>query len=153
MPVRIRRAGTSDFFRLAALERSCFGEDAIKPDLDSAAWWVGVDEHGGAQCYAGARVWRAEYDGEQAAYLHRAGVSPDARGMGLQRRLVLARLRWARDQGLPEAWTYTSHDNFASINTLIRCGFRVWSPNHWWGVTNPTQVSEGVGWVFWRRPL
>jgi GNAT superfamily N-acetyltransferase len=57
------------------------------------------------------------------AFLSRAGVALGYRGLGLQRRLIRARLRAVRAAGLAGAWTYTV-DNPASANSLIACGFR-----------------------------
>ena len=65
-------------------------------------------------------------------YFDRAGVAPLARGRGLQRRLIRARLGWARSEGATHAVTYTAPHNIKSSNNLIRCGFRMYSPRKPW---------------------
>ena len=74
------------------------------------------------------------------AYLSRAGVAPDWRGHGLQKRLIRVRLRWAKRRGLIAAYTYTV-DNPASANSLIACGFRQFRP------------KEFQVWEWWKKDL
>ncbi len=65
-------------------------------------------------------------------YFDRAGVAPHARGRGLQRRLIRARLAWSRSRGNTHAITYTAAHNIVSANNLIRCGFRLYEPAKPW---------------------
>lgn len=68
-------------------------------------------------------------------YLSYSVIEPVARGGGLQRQSINHRLRWARRGGAIYATTYATHDNFASIANLLRCGFRfVPRPTGWPGV-------------------
>lgn len=67
-----------------------------------------------------------------AIYLCNAAVLPEARGHHLQRRLIRARLRWARDQGYAYARTYTIVENAASMCSLIACGFKPFWPKIQW---------------------
>ena len=82
--------------------------------------------------------------------MHRAGVRPDARGQGLQRRLIRARVAYAKREGFPEVWTYTSNYNVASSNNLIREGFTLWAPGSWGGSSTPMRPSGGYAWLYWR---
>jgi GNAT superfamily N-acetyltransferase len=79
-------------------------------------WWA-VWSGGEAVGFAGAKP-----DGKDAQ-LTRAGLLPSARGAGLQRRLIQARLKWARERGARNALTYTSALNVASMRQLVREGF------------------------------
>ena len=68
-------------------------------------------------------------------YLCRAGVIPDHRGRGLQKRLIQIRLKKAKALGMNWAVTDT-YDNPASTNSLIACGFRLFDPTTPWGDTH-----------------
>lgn len=116
-------------------------DDSI--NLDRGAWWVGWSDgcpvsFGGARSHRHGRDW--------GCYLLRAGVLPAHRHQGLQARHIWARLRWASEKRMPYAWAYTAPSNAASMRTLIRCGFRPWSPGAWDGRQPGT-------WVYWRRDM
>lgn len=66
-------------------------------------------------------------------FLSRAGVLRGWRGQGLQKRMIRARLAWARRNGWREAVTYTTHDNYASIASLIKAGMNLYTPENPWG--------------------
>ena len=88
-------------------------------DADGAAWWLawyGDDAIG----FAGAR----RYDYTDAAFFVAAGVLSTFRGHGLHKRLIRARIAWAKRVGSNRVVTYTVLDNVASANALIRAGFR-----------------------------
>jgi GNAT superfamily N-acetyltransferase len=79
--------------------------------------------------YAGVRIHRSWPD---VAYLCRAGVRPEFRGHGLQRRLIAVRVAWAKRRGLYSVTTEVADWNVASANSLIRAGFKLWRPHHLW---------------------
>lgn len=81
---------------------------------------------------------------EPAVFLHRAGVMPEYGGRGIQRRLILARERWAREQGVTLVVTYASRYNEPSIANLLRMGYRFAEP--WKGYS----ARE---WVFFCKEL
>lgn len=66
--------------------------------------------------------------GGLTANLTRAGLLPIARGGGLQKKLIQARLRHAKRQGATYAITYVASWNCASLNNLIKCGFSFYIP-------------------------
>lgn len=117
---------------VSELEARCFPDDARYP-LAGASWWLATGPDGTASGFAGAKLW--ELDGY--VYLARAGVLPGARGQGLQKRFIRARVRWARKQGALGCYTYTIA-NPASTNSLISCGFRAFEPSYRWGGNNAT---------------
>lgn len=112
---------------LEALDRECFPADS-RPDWERAQWW-GVFDGEKLVGYCGAYVHRPD----NALYLYRAGVAEGCRGRGLQRRMVRVRVRYAAKLGVRGCYTYTTADNFASANNLIRCGFRLFGPARRWG--------------------
>jgi len=78
-----------------------------------------------------------------AGYLSRAGVLHAHRGHGLQKRLIRGRERHARVKGWQ--WLVTdTHDNPASANSLIACGYKTFKPNTSWAFATST---------YWRKRL
>lgn len=141
---RIRRAEPEDIDEILALDRTCFPLDTAPDTREHVAWWL-VEECSGAQPvavgYAAAQV-SAQYTG--VVYLSRVGVLPEARGCGLQRRLIRAREAWARRQGCTHCRTDTAPHNVASQRSLIRCGYLPFAPRIPWA---------GQGYIYWIRRL
>jgi len=76
-------------------------------------------------------------------YLCRAGVLPQYRGKGLQKRLIRVRERYAKR--LNVNWLISdTYNNPASTNSLIRCGFQMYIPTKKYG-------AEGT--CYWRKRL
>lgn len=84
--------------------------------------------------------WSVRFD--LVVFFDRAGVAPMARGRGLQRKLIRARLRWGAKHRATHAITYTSPENSQSSNNLIACGFRMYTPIKPWA---------GLGNCYWKR--
>jgi GNAT superfamily N-acetyltransferase len=128
-----------DRVEIVHLDETCFpADDTIDPARDE--WWIARNDRGGIVGYASARP----LPSENAVFLSRAGVLPEARGSGLQLRLIRARLRWSRRLRYQLALTYTTPDNHASANNLIRSGFMVYQPVEYWA---------GSTAVYWRKDL
>jgi len=66
------------------------------------------------------------------AYMCAAAVLPGYRGAGLQRRLIRARVNWARRHGLHGLVTYTLWNNYGSLISLLREKFRFYEPGYAW---------------------
>ena len=66
------------------------------------------------------------------AILTRCGVRRKYRGNGLQKQLIRARIRMARRHGFRELLAYVLGNNLASANSLIACGFRLYTPAEFW---------------------
>lgn len=135
--IRIRLASSRQLEAVTALDARCFPYDARYP-LAGASWWL-AEGPDGAVGYAGAKLW--ELDGH--VFLCRAGVVAGARGLGLQKRLIRARVAWAKRLGAKGCYTYT-RDNPASANSLISCEFKTFEPLYRWG---------GNDAVYWYRGL
>lgn len=60
-------------------------------------------------------------------FLSLAAVAPEARGHGLQKRMIRARVRWAKRAGACGAVTYVAKRNYASMCNLLKCGFRFYN--------------------------
>lgn len=61
----------------------------------------------------------------------RAWVHKDYRGQGLQKKMIKLRIKSAYDCHM--AITYTSIDNYPSVNSLISQGFKFYSPEYAYG--------------------
>ena len=138
MNVRVRRHD-NDKPLIEYLDSRLFSDEERVDNVETSAWWVGWDEdRPGA--YAGARL----VPGTKFVFMSRAGVLPEARGGGLQKRLLRLRLRWAKAQGATAAITYTHPHNVISANNLITCGFRMYTPEWAW---------VGKEFLYWRKEL
>lgn len=144
--VRIKLATPADRDVIRALQVVCLPHDRTI-DPSTGVWWVGRDPAGIAVCYAGAKEYR--YADESALVLTHAGVIERERGKGLQKKLIEARVRYARKAGLPEVWTYTALFNIPSGNSLIACGFQMWRPKTWGGEA----VPEEDRFLYWRKKV
>ena len=107
----------------------------------------------GDPIHAKTLFWEA---GKNFAGAHKAGkalvldfawVRPDVRRTGIGAALLRARLAWGRSKGCTTAQTYTAYDNIASINNLIKAGFRVVERPKW------AKNLNGDCWVWWEAPL
>lgn len=124
---------------VSMLDRACFPHDEPVFIGGERVWWAAGQRSGSALAYAGVSPLREQ----GLAYFCRAGVVPQARGRGLQRRLLRARIAWCRKNKL-EPITDTTADNVASINNLIAVGFKAYVPEYRWALPNS---------VYWRLPL
>jgi GNAT superfamily N-acetyltransferase len=134
--VDIRKEGVQS--RLAALQKICLPYDnAI--DTNFGCWWIASDTSGDV-AFAGLTRTISWTD---CGYLCRAGVVPDARGQGLQKKLIHVRARQAKTFG----WKWLVTDtrfNPASANSLIACGFKMFEPSQPWGCKDT---------LYWRKKL
>ncbi len=124
---RIQRVDIADALVRAAIESL---DDEVFPGGLTrhrgyfGAWWIA---RAGREVAAYAAVYAAGKT-PNAGYLARCGVLPRFRGHGLQKRLIRLRIRHARAQGWDALVTDTFNDNYASANSLIACGFRLYKP-------------------------
>lgn len=77
----------------------------------------------------------------KTAYLCRVAVFYSHSGRQLQRKLIRVRERWARAQGMDWMVTDTGTPNYASSNSMIACGYKLWNP--------PRETR----WAFYPKPL
>jgi len=124
---------------LNSLQKTCLPYDKLY-DTRSGYWWTAVDGSGIPCGFAGLVASVRWCD---TGYLCRAGVVPTHRGQGLQKKLIAVRIRKAKALGWN--WLITdTHDNPASANNLIACGFKMFEPSVPWGAR---------GTLYWRKKL
>lgn len=109
--VRIKR--TEDTTLIDELDRKCFPADERLSDasLYDAEWWVAVED--------GAPV---GYVGTLCGFLHRYGVLPEGRGLGLGKRLIATAYKHYARKGLPLD-TYVTATNVPSLRAFLSCGW------------------------------
>ena len=129
---------TNDVISVGNLDLEIIGPVLSAADLTSSTWWLAKDE-GDIVGYCGAKAASTE---ASAIYLIRAGVLPEARGQGLQTRMIKSRLAWAKKKGYTSAITDTACDNIHSMRNLIAAGFVPYAPDFPW-------VSDGY--IHWRK--
>jgi predicted acetyltransferase len=112
--------------RLSVLQKKCLPND--KPyDTTSGYWWIAT-KNGVDIGFAGL-IHSSRWS--DCCNLIRAGVVPDHRGQGLQKKFIRVRIRQAK--ALKMNWIVTStYDNPASANSLIACGFKMFNPSKPW---------------------
>jgi GNAT superfamily N-acetyltransferase len=132
--VDIRKESVQD--KLSALQKICLPHDQPY-DTNFGSWWIAT-ENGVDIGFAGLVRTVSWTD---CGYLCRAGVIPDARGQGLQKKLINVRVRQAKALG----WNWVVTDtrlNPASANSLISCGFKMFEPSKPWGCKDT---------LYWRK--
>jgi GNAT superfamily N-acetyltransferase len=124
---------------LSALQEICLPYD--RPYKTNIGWWwVAYDVCHNPVAFAGVVPSMRWSD---SGYLCRAGVIPDARGKGLQKKLIGVRIRQAKSNGW--RWLITdTYENPASSNSLIAMGFKLFEPSVPWGAK---------GTLYWRLKL
>jgi N-acetylglutamate synthase-like GNAT family acetyltransferase len=124
--------------RLSALQKICLPHDA-PVDTNFGCWWIATS-NGRDIGFAGLT---RSVSWTDCGYLCRAGVVPNCRGRGLQKKFIRARVRQAKALGWNWLVTDTT-DNPASSNSLIACGFKLFKPTKPWGFKHS---------LYWRRKL
>ena len=140
---RIRRVDATNprvWAQLVLMDSLCFGHDAPPLTDNSGVWWIA--SHDGAPAgYAAIKP--SMSNPEDGGYMHRAGVLSEFRGNGLQKTLIKRRLSYAKSQGWD--WVVTdTNNNPASGNSLISCGFKMFSPSNPWSFVSAN---------YWRKYL
>jgi GNAT superfamily N-acetyltransferase len=113
------------------LQKKILPSDNIyKPDRGH--WWIAYAADGKPIAFAGL-VRSIKWT--DTGYLCRAGVLDGYTGHGLQKRLIVARIKQARKLGWNWLITDTTN-NPASANSLINAGFKIYTPANKWSFRN-----------------
>lgn len=124
--IRWRRCETArDLDRWADAHRLVMPDDDLP--AEHHARWIAVKGEEVAAFASAVLV-----DDGDAAFLSRAGVLPDFRGLGLQRAAVRVRERWARTEGARGCITYVMPTNVYSLRSLVLCGYVPYVPQRSW---------------------
>lgn len=122
------------------MHEACFGNSAPQVVPEAYGWWwlAWLDKEPVA--FAGLTESVSE---PGAGYLYRSGVMRTHRGKKLQRRLIRAREAKARKLGMDALLTDTTF-NTASSNSLIKAGYKLYTPVKPWGFNNT---------LYWRKEM
>lgn len=118
-------ARTDDVEAVQRLHSAIFPDDEWE---NADAYWLVYNEYGAHVGFCCARL----TDKGKSLFLSRAGVRSTCRGNDIQKRMIRVRERWGRKQGATHAITYTVLDNYPSIVSLIKCGYRFYPPDWRW---------------------
>lgn len=124
---------------LKYLQLETLGND-VPFDVGAGNWWIAYE--GELPVGFGGVVQSASWG--DCGYLCRSGVIRSHRGQGIQKRLLRVREGKARRLGWNWLITDTAPWNFASSNSLIATGFRLYQPAKPWGVD---------GALYWRKKI
>ena len=117
--------------KIKSIDLKCFPNDHKITDswIKDCYWWfMFIDSRVVGYC-AMRFIYRS---GRKVAYFTRVGILKSHRGRGLQKRLIRARLNYAKRNNAARVVTYTLCDNCASSNNLIKCGFKTYNPIEQW---------------------
>lgn len=138
MRISVRRVDPSKpqiLQALKSLHDDCFA-GTFEPEWADSWWWLAF--HGKTPIGFCGMSPSARW--ERTGYFTRAGVTSLFQGKGIQKRLIRARMMFAKKLNYTHVVTDT-RDNPASANSLIRCGFKMYQPRHPWG------FKESVYWI------
>lgn len=137
---KIRKAPRKIYPQIKVLCDDLIDDDGVSAWKAGAEYWIAEDsDTKEIVAYAGL-VRSTRYT--DVVYFHAAGVVQKAQGHKLQRRLIRARLRWAKDHGFSWATTDTIPSNVPSAKNLIACGFRPYWPLYRWRASGACYWSK-----------
>ena len=137
MSIRLKRVdGWTHEEDLEELQLVCLPEDDPR-DTTEGAWWIAYDGNIPVAFAGISHIPKLNW-----GYLCRAGVVPEYRGRGLQRRLIDVRLRHAKKNGWPVVVCDTHLTNHSSSNNLFRRGFKLYEPEGRWA------FKDGLYWRY-----
>src|SRR5688572_22940251 len=120
MKFRIQRC--KDLVLIDKLKHQCFDKDSLHNDLNSTYWWVAWVTDVASQeprmvpaGFCGVQLW-----GNGKAYLSLAGVLPEFRKHGLQKRMIKIRTKWCKEMSIKHAYSYVMAWNTPSMRSLLR---------------------------------
>lgn len=104
------------------IDNLCLPGDTSYKNNEEYHWWVVQvkDLYGEDRIVAFASL-RVDPRGE--AHFTRCAVLPSVRGLGIQTKLIKARLKWLRSKGIKVVRTYASRSNHHSVRNLRAAGF------------------------------
>lgn len=137
--MRVKKVRNPDACK--ALHRAILPDDEWEPRKNEQYWLVYDDANmpvGFASCHGLTNE-------PHVVFLSRSGLLECARGQGLQRKLITARVRWAKRNGFSHVITYTTWDNAASFHNLQKCGFRLYLPETYWAGQDMLYWIKDIG--------
>lgn len=122
-----------------SLDHRCFPQDK-RCEFENNYWWFLYNRK---KVIAYCSMMFIDRGG-LVGYFTRVGVLKNYRGRGLQRKLIKARINYAKRKGADRVVTYTLCSNTSSSNNLIACKFKTYKPTIMWA---------GEDCIYWQRML
>ena len=123
----MRARVTNNIDLIISLHAIIFPEDEFEINERTISWVLWDSGKPAGFCMA----YPLKYEPD-SLFLLRAGLLPEYRGRGLHIRLILARVRWARRNGMKNVITYTLKNNPQSYYNLQKCGFKLYEPENYY---------------------
>lgn len=120
MPKYILRLST-DEFNLKRLNKEIFPSDDCDLTPNTKFWLLYKERNAIGFC-------SVRPISRSILFLSRAGLQWDHRGHGLHRRMIKARIKYARQNNYKCIITYTIYSNTRSARNLIKEGFELYDP-------------------------
>ena len=114
---------TTRFENIVLLNTEIFPCDPLEIDQKSRGWLVYHQNNPIGFC-----TMRMLED--KIAFMDRGGILDEHRGKGIHKRLIKVRERYARAHGSEVIITYVMEDNYASLFTLVRHGYKMYEPDY-----------------------
>jgi len=130
MNIQLRQ--TTDWFTIKSLHDDIFPSDNFDENIKRNTAWLARN----GKNVIGFCMSRPLSDDPGTLFLSRAGLISEARGKGLQRRMIKVRFAYAKKHGFKKVITYVHRDNIQSAVNLERCGFRLYAPAEEWAGKN-----------------
>ena len=123
--LRLKKATPKEVKDLKILDSYYFYgcENEFKP---KRTWWL-IKKDDIIIAYCGAIFT------DSICIFNRAWVDPDYRGLGIQQKMIEARVKEAKSKRCYRAITYTTPTNIYSANNLIAKDFKLYHPCYSWG--------------------
>lgn len=124
---------------LIRLQKRTFGQ-VFHPDysIRRQYWWL---VYVGKQVAGYCSIYQYP-DQPETWFLSLAGTLPKFRGLGIQKRMIRHRMRFAKRRNAGRLITYTSIDNVISANNLTHCGFKLYVPKWQWGLSGAIYLQK-----------
>ena len=123
--MNIKLRATKNYELIKQINKDIMPHDELSIDEKTRAWVAYVD--GKLAGFCTLRILPSNI-----VYLDRGGIYEQYQGLGIHRKLIAIRERFARKIGSKAIITYTLTNNYASMYTLVRCNYRKYNPDHAW---------------------
>lgn len=128
MMIKIHKVGAAEENIVREIDALCLPDTYFEGMDKGNHHWL-AEVFGIPVAFASIRETRTD---KCCVFLSRSGVLPEARGQGLQKRLIQVRLNWAIRRGYKEVVSYVGHANSASIISLLKSGLVIYEPEYKW---------------------
>ena len=128
--MRIRKV--SNYNKIRALHKEIFPVDECDIRNTDHLWKV-EDDTNKLVGFCSLRLLECE---PNVVFFNWAGLLVEARGKGLQKRMIRTREKWCRKNNIKSIITYTTPANIQSASSLLKTGYLLYIPDYSWAGEN-----------------